>query len=173
MNYFAYGSNLYWPRMKQRVPSARFVAVGKLTGHVLKFHKRGGDNSAKCNAYATGLADDEVYGVVFSIHAQERFSLDVAEGLGNGYNHTQIEIIADTSILTAFTYTADPYFIDDSLTVLAWYKQYVVEGAKRYALPTSYVRMLEDIDAVRDDDRQRARRHVYVLANTATDRDSS
>jgi hypothetical protein len=48
----------------------------------------------------------------------------------------------------------------------------VVEGAKHYALPASYIRMLEDIDAVRDDDRQRARRHVYVLANTAADSDS-
>lgn len=169
MNYFAYGSNLYWPRLKQRAPSARFVTVGRLPGYVLKFHKRGADESAKCNAHATGLSDDEVYGVVFSIDAQERFSLDAAEGLGNGYQHTQIEIVTEISVLTAFTYTADPRFIDDSLAVLAWYKQYVVEGAKRYALPTSYIRMLEDIDAVRDDDRQRVRRHVYVLANTAAD----
>ena len=146
---------------------ARFVAVGKLTGYVLKFHKRSVvDESAKCNAYATGLSDDEVYGVVFNIDAQERFSLDAAEG------HTQIEIVTEISVLTAFTYTADPRFIDDGLAVLAWYKQYVIEGAKRYVLPTSYIRMLEDIDAVRDDDRRRARRHVYVLANTAADRDS-
>ncbi|MDH3670928.1 MAG: gamma-glutamylcyclotransferase [Gammaproteobacteria bacterium] len=171
MNYFAYGSNLYWPRMRQRVPSARFVAVGKLTGYVLKFHKRGADESAKCNAYATGLSDDEVYGVVFNIDAQERPLLDAAEGLGNGYNHTHIKIVTDASVLTAFTYTTDPRFIDDSLILFIWYKKYVVEGAKRYALPASYVRMLEDIDAVPDDNHQRARRHADVLADTAADWD--
>ena len=172
MNYFAYGSNLYWPRMKQRVPSARFVAVGKLTGYVLKFHKRGADESAKCNVYATGLSDDKVYGVVFSIDAQERSLLDTAEGLGNGYNHTQIEIVTDTSVLTAFTYAADSGFIDDSLTALTWYKKYVVEGAKHYALPASYIRMLENVHAVVDDDYQRARRHADTLADTTADWDS-
>jgi gamma-glutamylcyclotransferase (GGCT)/AIG2-like uncharacterized protein YtfP len=172
MNYFAYGSNLYWPRMTQRVPSARFVAVGKLLGYVLKFHKRGADDSAKCNVYATGLSSDEVYGAVFSINAQERPLLDAAEGLGHGYNHTLIEIVTDISVLTAFTYTADPRFVDDSLTSLTWYKKYVVAGAKHYALPASYIRMLEDIDAVPDNDHQRARRHADVLANTASGWDS-
>ena len=172
MNYFAYGSNLYWPRMRQRVPSARFVAVGKLPGHVLKFHKRGADESAKCNAYPTGLADNEVYGVVFHIDANERPLLDATEGLGNGYNHTQIEIVTYASVLTAFTYTVDPRFIDDNLTSFTWYKKYVVEGAKHYVLPATYIRMLENIDAVPDDDHQRARRHADVLANTAADWDS-
>ncbi len=172
MNYFAYGSNLYWPRMRQRVPSVRFVAVGKLTGYVLRFHKRGADGSAKCNAYATGLANDEVYGVVFNIDAKERPLLDAAEGLGNGYNHTHIEIVTDALVLTAFTYTTDPRFIDDSLTLLTWYKEYVVEGAKHYALPASYIRMLENVHAVVDDDYQRARRHTDTLADTTADWDS-
>jgi hypothetical protein len=112
-----------------------------------------------------------VYGVVFNIDAQERPLLDAAEGLGNGYNHTHIKIVTDASVLTAFTYTTDPRFIDDSLILFMWYKKYVVEGAKRYALPASYVRMLEDIDAVPDDNHQRARRHADVLADTAADWD--
>lgn len=169
MNYFAYGSNLYWPRMKQRVPSAQFVAVGKLSGHVLKFHKRGADGSAKCNVHATGLADDEMYGVVFNIDAQERPLLDAAEGLGNGYNHAQVEIVTNISRLTAFTYTADPRFVDDSLISFTWYKKYVVEGAKHYALPPTYVRMLENVRAVVDDDHQRSRQHAIVLANALAD----
>ncbi|MFQ5544776.1 MAG: hypothetical protein ACE5FE_02240, partial [Acidiferrobacterales bacterium] len=67
------------------------------------------------------------------------------------------------------TYTTAPRFIDDSLILLTWYKKYVVEGAKHYALPASYIRMLEDIDAVPDDDYQRPRRHADVLADTAAD----
>lgn len=158
--------------MKQRVPSARFVAVGKLRGHVLKFHKRGADDSAKCNVCATGFAEDEVYGVVFEIDSDERSLLDVAEGLGNGYNHADIEIITEGSVLLAFTYIADPRFIDDSLTSLTWYKQYVVEGAKHYALPEAYIQMLEETPAIVDDDDQRAHQHAVALTSGAADHGS-
>lgn len=165
MKYFAYGSNLYWPRMKARVPSARFCAVGKLNGHVLEFHKKGADGSAKCNAYPTGRLVDEMYGVVFDIHASERSILDDIEGLGRGYDDTQIEVITDTATLEAFTYTAQPDFIDDTLKPLLWYKRYVVEGARQHALPVSYVRMLEVIEAVPDRDEQQARQHADILGN--------
>ncbi len=49
---FAYGSNLCQRRMVARVPSARVVGVGRLSGHILRFHKRSTDGSAKATSRA-------------------------------------------------------------------------------------------------------------------------
>ena len=38
--YFAYGSNLHWPQMKERCPSARFHCVAKLKDHRLAFTRK-------------------------------------------------------------------------------------------------------------------------------------
>jgi hypothetical protein len=47
--YFAYGSNLKWTRMRQRIPSARREAIAFLDRYRLVCNKRGRDGSAKAN----------------------------------------------------------------------------------------------------------------------------
>ena len=84
--YFAYGSNMSTPRLLNRVVSARAVAVACLPAHALRFHKRGRDGSAKCDAFYTGQDHDELHGVVYRIAAAEKPCLDECEGLGNGYD---------------------------------------------------------------------------------------
>jgi hypothetical protein len=51
MLYFAYGSNMRSARLRERVPSARYFATGKIQGYKLAFHKRSKqDGSGKADA---------------------------------------------------------------------------------------------------------------------------
>jgi hypothetical protein len=84
MNYFAYGSNMWTPRLRARVPSCRFNTIARLLRHRLCFHKKSVDGSSKCDAFETGSERDAVWGVVFDILPSEKQALDKAEGLGNG-----------------------------------------------------------------------------------------
>lgn len=164
LKYFAYGSNLYGPRMRTRAPSARVHAVGRLDRYVLKFHKRGSDGSGKCNVLYTGLRRNTLYGVVFDINARERRLLDEAEGFGQGYDDAQVEVITATGVVEAFTYVAQGDAINDRLKPFMWYKMYVIEGAKRKQLPEAYIRHLHAVEAVHDDNEERARYHHELLA---------
>jgi len=76
LDYFAYGSNLHPPRLRERTPSARVRGKALLRGYRLKLHKRGRDLSAKCDAARTGRREDLVRGVVYRIARGERRLLD-------------------------------------------------------------------------------------------------
>ena len=84
--YFAYGSNMWTPRLRERVPSAEPMGIASVAGYRLRFHKRSIDGSAKCNAFYTGNNANVVWGVVFDILQAEKANLDRAEGLSpKGY----------------------------------------------------------------------------------------
>ena len=68
--------------LQSRVASARALTTARLPDHVLRFHKRSYDGSAKCNVVKTDRPEDEVYGVIFEIDRTEKGLLDKAEGLG-------------------------------------------------------------------------------------------
>ena len=52
--YFAYGSNLCFPRLRARVPGVRALGPALLRGHELRWHKRGTDGSGKCSIVKVG-----------------------------------------------------------------------------------------------------------------------
>ena len=58
---FAYGSNMLTARLRERVSSAAAVGIGRLPGHVLKWHKRSRDGSGKCDIESTGLNEEVVW----------------------------------------------------------------------------------------------------------------
>lgn len=156
MNYLAYGSNMYSPRLRLRVPSARALGVGALEGWDLRVHKRGRDGSGKCDVVPSGRAGAVVHGVVFEIDPRERRRLDRAEGLGAGYRRRPVQVAAGAETIPAFTYVAQQVFVDDSLQPFGWYKDLVLAGAREHELPGRYVRSLEAIPAVSDPDPERA-----------------
>lgn len=75
--YFAYGSNMWPPRMRARCPSARIVGTAVLPGWRAVYDKPSVDGSAKLNirAHASG----SVEGVIYEISDREREQLDGAE----------------------------------------------------------------------------------------------
>lgn len=159
--YFAYGSNLYQSRLLERVPSARFIALGHLQGYQLQFHKVGLDQSGKANIQATGQPDDIVWGAVFQMDLSERSSLDQAESLGVGYERQYLSISTAEGCLEAFTYSA--LLKDDTLRPFHWYKAYIVQGALDLSLPAAYIQEIEAVPSIPDPDAGRRQYHRGLL----------
>ena len=139
--YFAYGSNMSSARMtaEDRAPAARVVGVGRLSGHALRFHKRGRDGSGKCDAFETGRVSDRVWGVVYDITAGDERRLDRVEGLGVGYEKRQVDVTVEDERLGCMTYLARTSHIEPCLQPLAWYVDWVIDGAVEHELPKRYV----------------------------------
>ena len=155
---FSYGSNLLLARLTARVPSARFIARGELTGHTLRWHKAGRDGSGKCDAFFTGDPADRLWGGVFEIASADKHLLDAIEGLGSGYDekHAEIECLQEGQnpfVRNASFYTA--VTTNPDARPFAWYKAFVVAGARECGLPTCHLETLRSVAAVRDPDRPR------------------
>jgi AIG2-like family len=141
VTYFAYGSNMSSARLRDSVRTFIVVGVAELPGHLLRFHKRSKDGTAKCNVLATGNPADRVVGVVFRFAAEDKRKLDVMEGLGKGYDERTVEVVlrpAGTRV-TAVTYAAARSSIDDSLKPTEGYRNLVLDGAEEHDLPADYV----------------------------------
>ncbi|MBY6188516.1 gamma-glutamylcyclotransferase [Marinobacter hydrocarbonoclasticus] len=164
MKYFAYGSNMSLRRLQARVPSAQRIATGSLVGHQLRFHKRGRDGSAKCDAYQTAGIGDRVFGALFLLNPNEKGCLDRAEGLGVGYREKSVLVHSgDGQVHQAFTYVA--LQIDAQLKPYHWYLEHVLIGARESRLPAEYLMQLTAIEALTDPDAEREQREraIYTI----------
>jgi gamma-glutamylcyclotransferase len=159
--YFAYGSNMLSKRLKARVPSVVRRGIGYICGHRLTFDKPSADGSGKCNAAATHLPEDRVYGVIYEIDPSQKAQLDRAEGLGNGYAQKNVEVISGDATARAMIYYATRR--NPSLRPYHWYKDYVLAGARENSLPIEYIRLIESAESVEDSDASRAARAQSVL----------
>lgn len=162
MKYFAYGSNMSLARLRVRVPSAQRLGMYCLKNHDLAFHKRGKDGSAKCNAYFTDKEEHYIWGALFDIDVSEKSALDIAEGLGDGYNEKLVQVEgSDGNSVEATTYYATN--IDSSLKPYSWYLNHVVIGAKEIGVPPDYLQKISFVEAIEDPDKERDRteRKIY------------
>ena len=159
---FAYGSNMLWRRLRARVPSARPLGTAILHGHRLHWHKSGRDGSGKCDVVPTAEAGHAVHGVLYEMLAAEQPALDLAEGLGAGYDLKQVEVEARDGPVTAFLYQAT--LTDPDLRPYHWYKAIVVAGAREHGLPADYVARLEAALAIDDPDAARHAEHIALTA---------
>lgn len=138
--------------MMHRVESATVITTAHLTGHLLRFHKKSADGSAKCDIEYTENPDDKVYGVIFHILQNEKHILDTYEGLGNGYEEKQVSAyLPDGRVITASTYYAT--HIDTSLQPFHWYKEHVIRGAREHALPADHIAAIEAVESIADPDK--------------------
>lgn len=147
--YFSYGSNMLSGRLKDRCPSARPLGVAQLSGHELRWHKRSRDGSGKCDVVPSSNGQ-VVFGVVYEIVESERADLDRAEGCGNGYVRTNVQVNLNGEAVTASTYVATK--VDPNIKPYTWYKALVVAGAKEHGLPADYIASLETVEASKDPD---------------------
>ncbi len=161
MRYFAFGSNMLSARLRARVGEFAAGVAGHIAGHQLRFHKRSGDGSAKCDAYHTNNPDDVIHGVVYHISAAQQILLDSFEG--RGYLKLEIPVNVNSDRTAAYMYVADPNYVNPDLAPYHWYRQFVIAGAKEFALPAHYVRTISMVPAVTDPDRDRHLRNMAVL----------
>ena len=157
--YFSYGSNMSTRRLASRVSSAKKICNARLPGHELRLHKRGRDDSAKCDAHFTGNSNDHVKGVLFEILANEKALLDEIEG--PGYENKMVSVLTDDdNRMDAFTYVA--VHIDESLKPYQWYKQHVLAGAREHRFPAGYITAIEMIETIEDKDAARIERELGI-----------
>ena len=144
MYYFAYGSNLHWPQMHKRCPSSRFVCAARLPDYRFGItrHSRLRD-CGTANVFP--VKGEEVWGAVYDVSDAE---LSVMDGFEDGYRR---EILNVSPIgngdrpISVLVYVAE--IETDVPLPTAEYKRLILEGAKHWQLPTSYLAMLETIKA--------------------------
>lgn len=161
MVYLAYGSNLHPLRLGERIASARLVDVIALPGWRLRFHKRGVDDSAKCNLVRTGNAADRAWGALFTLDPAERETLDRFEG--PGYAVQALEVNTRGAPVEAFVYIARDTHLDDAGLPYDWYRDIVLAGARHLELPADYVAAIAAVQARPDPDPARAAQHAALL----------
>jgi len=161
---FSYGSNMLSSRMKHadRVPSAKLLGIGYITGYRLTFDKMSKkDGSGKCDAEVTKDEKDRVYGVVYTVETSQKHKLDSAEGLGNGYEEKTTDVITTRGQRRAVMYCATSK--DPSLKPYHWYKAYVVAGAVEHQLPFPYIEWLRTVESIQDPDPARRAKEERLL----------
>lgn len=162
--YLAYGSNLHPLRLRERVPSAKFLFITKLEQYQLFFEKLGQDDSAKCNIRQTGQSNDRVYAAMYQISAHHKPLLDKFEGLNAGYIDQQLRVQHGDRELACFSYIAQAQYIVDKLKPYHWYTALVIEGARYLQFPDDYVAGILSIEAKVDKDAERNRMHQALIS---------
>jgi gamma-glutamylcyclotransferase len=155
--YFAYGSNMFSPRLKalERAPSAKAIGIGFVQSRRLTFDKVSTDGSGKCDIEQTSRISDRVYGVLYCISESERSKLDKAEGLSKGYDAETVEVSTSDGIIPADTYVATANKKDSAQKPYHWYKALVVAGANEHDLPQPYMVWLITVESKQDADAER------------------
>lgn len=159
---FSYGSNMSLARLRDRVPSARFVTVATLAFHRLRFHKVSKkDDSGKCDAEETKNPDDRVIGVVYEISDNEKSRLDGKERLGFGYDEKEVKVVTDDGeFFACLMYFATD--VDAVLKPYCWYKQHVLTGACENELPSGYIDAIRAIETVDDPNTTRREHELRI-----------
>lgn len=150
MLYFAYGSNMNWPQMKERCPSARFVGAASLRDHRLAFTRR--SIKRRCGVADVVPAEGQVvWGAVFEVDGGDIGRLDAAEGYApgrskNAYRREERPVLLEKGQLwTAAVYFGEPQETPPPLPNQE-YKDLILGGARQWGLPEAYVRQLEAIE---------------------------
>lgn len=164
LSYFAYGSNLHPARLQSRIGPCPIIAVARLEGAELCFHKIGLDRSGKCNIVFRKNSGVEVWGVVYQISQEQKSALDQHESLGQGYQILNTGVLTrQRQVLPVFTYQAMPAYIDPRMQPFDWYHELVMQGSLFYEFPPSYLEQLKRIENLPDPDKKRAGNHEDLL----------
>jgi gamma-glutamylcyclotransferase len=152
--YFAYGSNLDWAQIRRRCPSTEVVSVVAARGYRLAFTRF--STSRQC-----GAADilpspgHEVWGMLYEIDEADIAALDECEGFRpgrpreeNAYERVEIEVWKTGTHVNP--QRVSTYVVVRKLDCCprpsADYKRLMVDGARRWGFPASYLEQLEAIE---------------------------
>jgi hypothetical protein len=82
--YFGYGSNLWKDQMTQRCPSSPYLGIARLNGYRWLINNRGYANVAQ-PVDSDQKDSDVVWGLVYSLEAEDERQLDLNEGVPFAY----------------------------------------------------------------------------------------
>lgn len=140
--YFAYGSNLDIEQMKERCPSSKPMATGRVTGHRLAF-------SRFSRTRGCGVADIvedegyEVWGLVYDLSEDDLTgSLDSYEGYPHHYTRLPLQVELDGGgRVEAWVYTVVEK--DEHVEPDDYYLGIIRSAAASLGFPADYREMLE------------------------------
>ncbi|MCK5881927.1 MAG: gamma-glutamylcyclotransferase [Sinobacterium sp.] len=148
-------------RLQARVPSAKRIGVYALNGYVLDFSMHGFDDSAKCNGRKTNNHEDDLFGVLFSMNANERHILDFNEQLGEGYEIINTAVTNNSGeSQPCFLYTA--LRLQEHLLPFSWYHHHVLFGAQEAGLPTNAIQSISRMRSTPDKDTKRHQEQMAI-----------
>lgn len=131
MIYFAYGSNMKFERISERIKDVEYTDIGRLFDYKLLCNKKSIDGTGKANiVYSPG---DIVWGVLYEMDDEYAYKLD---GIEKGYHRKKFEIDTDNGKVDASAYISTK--LTDSLPS-SYYKDLIVQGAIEYKLPDKYI----------------------------------
>jgi len=147
LHYFAYGSNMNWPQMQRRCPSARFVCVARLVNYEFGITRHSRlRNCGTANVFPAH--GKEVCGIVYDVNEADLVTLDSFE---DGYRRELRPVYAlgdGAQPLVVLIYVAE---IETNVPRSnAEYKRLILEGARHWNLPATYLALLEAIQAAED-----------------------
>jgi len=166
IHYFAFGSNMLSARLTARTDSARPLGLVRLQGWQLAFHKRGADDSGKCDIQP-GADHEEVLGVVFEMDADQLPILDRFEGAG--YERTGIDVPYDGTRLHCAVYRATDDYIEPALRPFDWYHRLVIAGLLEHGAEPAYIDRVRRTPWIDDPEQQRPARQLALAALAAFD----
>ena len=71
MHYFAYGSNMNWPQMRERCPSTRFVGTALLPNYRMAFTRNWIKSETAALADALPAHGQKMWGVVYELSERD------------------------------------------------------------------------------------------------------
>ncbi len=147
--YFAYGSNMYPPRIEKRVKRVKKVCNVYLPGYRLRTNKVGDDGTGKANIEPDAGCRDGVWGVLWLVPESSREALDGAEGYKPGKHDSHykpkefIVFESPSAPWKAMAYVAcQGRTKSDDLPVRRDYYDYILQGAVLNGLPQEYIEKL-------------------------------
>lgn len=112
----------------------------------------------------TDVANDRVYGVVFSIAREDEASLDTKEGYATdsktGYDKVTVTVVTPRGTQDVIAYIAR---VTQPSVPFHWYKAFVVAGAVEHNLPAPYVEWLRTFPSQPDGDAARRTENEGLL----------
>lgn len=153
--YFAYGSNMQYQRLKERVGLPKRICNTFLPNYRFRNNKKGDDGSGKANIEWDASSHNIVWGVLWSIPETSRAKSNEKEGFYPGrhdshYKPEQIIVFDEDRVpWRAMTYVAcHGKTVDEDLPVHGWYHNYICSGAVENILPTDYIDRLKQIQII-------------------------
>lgn len=93
--YFGYGSNLWLDQMAARCPTSTYQGLARLDGYRWMINERGYANivelATSANDVAVSHHDNVVFGLVYTLEAEDERRLDINEGVPTAYTKEYLE----------------------------------------------------------------------------------
>jgi gamma-glutamylcyclotransferase len=159
----AYGSNLLAERLLARVPQARFVGVGRISGWQFALNVHSEDGSAKANAIRTGRPEDVLHGALYELDEAGKAVLDGYEDVGGAYRIEHAVAETDAGTREVYLYVGDERRFVERLPPYDWYLGFILAGARQRGLPGDFINALHSLDSARDPDSARSDRNRALI----------